>query len=223
MEEDEEQKTDEIKAVFDRSAHFMKELLAENSRMRKKLGEIEAENQHFAQRYIEIETHNEMLQNLYVTSHRLHATLEPNDVLTTIREILINLVGGETFGIWLLDSESGKMSLLSQEGLSENSELLPEELSRSATVMKSDAWYDDRPGARTLAMVPLRVDDRAVGIIVIRSIFGHKAGLTHLDRQILGLLSGQAATALTSARLHAEKSRKLETMKAFVDFIKMKG
>ena len=223
MDEEKDPKTDEIKAAFDRSAHFMKELLAENNRMRKKLGEIEAENQHFAQRYVEIEAHNEILQNLYVTSHRLHATLEPNDVLTTIREILINLVGGEIFGIWLHDSESGKMSLISHEGLADNAELLPDEQSRAPQVLASDAWYDDRPGAKTMAMVPLRVDDRAVGMIVIRAVFGHKTGLTHLDRQILGLLSGQAATALTSARLHAEKSRKLETMKAFVDFIKMKG
>lgn len=216
-------KTDEIKVLFERANSFMEDLLAENKKLRKELGQVEAENRTFAERYVQIESHNEVLQNLYVSSHRLHATLDPNEVLDTIKEIVINLVGGEKFGIWMLDdAESLAMSLLAHEGLEEGAKLAPKEIQLAKTVLGSDAWYgtpDDQP----LAVVPLRVDNRSVGLIVIRAIFGHKKALGHLDQQILGLLSGQAATALTSARLYAEKSRKLETMKAFLDFIKTKS
>jgi GAF domain-containing protein len=176
----------------------------------------------FAERYVQIESHNDVLQNLYVASHRLHATLDPNEVLNTIKEILINLVGGERFGIWMLDdAESGRMSLLAHEGLEEGEPLSAREQELSRKVLASDAWYGSARET-PLAVVPLRVDDRAVGLIVIRQILRHKSSLGHLDQQILGLLSGQAATALTSARLYAEKSRKLETMKGFLDFIKTK-
>ena len=218
-----DQKTDEIKALFDRANSFMEELLKENQKLRKELGQVEAENRDFAERYVQIESHNEVLQNLYVSSHRLHATLEPNEVLDTIKEIVINLVGGEKFGIWMLDdAESNAMSMLAHEGLEDGGKLEPREIELAKKALGGDAWYG-APDEHPLAVVPLRVDDRAVGLIVIRTLFGHKKSLSHLDQQILGLLSGQAATALTSARLYAEKSRKLETMKAFLDFIKTKA
>lgn len=221
--QDPSHKTDEIKAIFEKANSFMEELMQENGKLRRELGRVEAENQEFAQRYVQIEEHNDVLQNLYVASHRLHATLDPNEVLNTIKEIVINLVGGESFGIWMLDdAESGRMTMLAHEGLDDNATLDAKEQSLSKTVLHSDAWYG-APGEAPLAMVPLRVDDRAVGLIIIRAILGHKKELGHLDQQILGLLSGQAATALTSARLYAEKSRKLETMKAFLDFIKTKS
>lgn len=69
-------------------------------------------------------------------------------------------------------------------------------------------------------MVPLKAGPSSVGVLVIRGLLGHKKRLTDLDRNILDLLSGQAATALTSSRLYTEKSRKLETMQAFIEFIK---
>lgn len=216
-------KTGEIKAMFEKASSFMEELLRENERLRKQLGAVEAENRVFADRYLQIETHNDVLQNLYVASHRLHATLDPNEVLTTIKEILINLVGGERFGVWMFDdAEGSQMSLLAHEGLTDTEALTQREHELAKHALRNDAWFGE-PGAVPLAVVPLRVDDRAVGLIVIRELLGHKKQLGHLDQQILGLLSGQAATALTSARLFAEKSRKLETMKAFLDFIKTKG
>lgn len=215
-------KTGEIKALFSRASGFMEELLHENEKLRKQLGRVEAENRDFADRYVQIESHNDVLQNLYVASHRLHATLDPNEVLTTIKEILVHLVGCEQFGVWMLDDAEGShMTLLAQEGLDGDS-LTAKEKELAGAVLHKEAWFGP-PGDVPLAVVPLRVDDRPVGLIVVRSVFGHKKKLGPLDQQILGLLSGQAATALTSARLFAEKSRKLETMKAFLDFIKTKG
>ena len=215
-------KTDEIKAIFSKAGAFMEELLKENAQLRRELGRVEAENREFAERYVQIEEHSEVLQNLYVASHRLHATLEPAEVLRTIKEIVINLVGAETFGIWLLDDD-GKMRLLAHEGLTDSEPLAANEDTLARKVLGGDPWFAPDGEGPPLAVVPLRVDDRAVGVLVVRAIFGHKKALSHLDQQILGLLSGQAATALTSARLYTEKSRKLETMKAFLDFMKTKS
>ena len=219
---DDDSKASEIRNMFERVSGFLDEVMKENTRLARKMGEVEAENRKFAERYVQIEEHNEVLQNLYVASHRLHATLEPAEVIRTISEIIINLVGVESFGIWMLDEVSGTLSRIAAEGLPESEPLSPEELSVADQALKSETWeVTDTPiGVRLLAMVPLRVDRRGVGLIVIRKLLGHKKELTRLDQQILGLLSGQAATALASARLYAEKSRKLETMKAFLDFIK---
>ena len=223
--EDPTHKTDEIRGLFAKANSFMEELMRENQQLRKELGRVEAENRQFAERYVQIEEHADVLQNLYVASHRLHATLDPNEVLTTVKEILINLVGGEVFGIFLLDetAPNATPSLLAHEGLDEANPLTPRETALARDVLTRDPYYAPAGAAAPLAVVPLRVDQRPVGVIVVRAVFGHKKGLGHLDQQILGLLSGQAATALASARLYAEKSRKLETMKAFLDFVKTRG
>lgn len=221
--DDPSRKTDQIRELFNNASKFMEELMEENQRLRRDLGKVEAENREFADRYVQVEEHSDLLQNLYVASHRLHATLEPTVVLSTIQEIVINLVGADRFGVWILDETEdakGVLSLLAQEGLDENAVLTPEEQEIATTVLASgNAWYADKPGT-PLAVVPLRVDGRPVGLLVIRGILSHKSHLGSMDQQILDLLSGQAATALASARLYAEKSRKLETMKAFLDFIK---
>ena len=217
----------DIRSLFSKAGLFMEELMRENQELRRQLGKVEAENQEFADRYVQIEQHNEILQNLYVASHRLHGTLEPSAVLDTIKEIVINLVGSESFGIWMFDKgESGQMSLLGHEGLDDSAALSPVEMERFLGLTDGTAWFrgpEDDDTADALAIVPLQCDGRTVGLIAIRKLLGHKKKLAPLDRQILELLSGQAATALTSARLYSEKVRKLETMRAFVDFIKTKG
>ena len=44
-------------------------------------------------------------------------------------------------------------------------------------------------------------------------------GLTAIDRELLGLLSDHAATALVSADLHSRTERKLRTVESFIDLL----
>src|SRR4030043_1437911 len=66
---------------------------------------VEEENKDFASKYVEVEAENNNLANLYVASYQLHSTLDFNDVLNIITEIIINLIGAQTFGVWLLDEK----------------------------------------------------------------------------------------------------------------------
>src|SRR5262249_59166622 len=71
--------------------------------------QIEAENKDFAQRYVEVEEQNESLANLYVASYRLHSTLDPSEVVMCINEILMNMMGCEGFGLFVMDKEWNQM------------------------------------------------------------------------------------------------------------------
>ena len=51
--------------------------------------EVEAENRDFAARYIEAETENNSLLNMYVASYQLHSTLDFDEVLSIIAEIVL--------------------------------------------------------------------------------------------------------------------------------------
>ena len=78
--------------------------------VRERLDHVERENSQFAQRYVEIEEENNNLANLYVASYQLHSTLDLDEVLKIIMEIVINLVGAEVFAVYLLDEEQATLS-----------------------------------------------------------------------------------------------------------------
>jgi predicted nuclease with TOPRIM domain len=75
--------------------------------VRERLRQVEEENQQFAGRYLEIEEENNNLANLYVASYQLHSTLDLEEVLKIIIEIVINLVGAEVFAVYILDENTG--------------------------------------------------------------------------------------------------------------------
>ena len=84
-----------------------------------KFRQAEEENKDFANRYIEIEEQNNNLANLYVASYQLHSTLDFNEVIRIVMEIIINLIGAETFCVMLLDEKTNDLRMVANEGLDE--------------------------------------------------------------------------------------------------------
>ena len=106
-------KADEFLQIFKRGEEFTKDLIKENEeRIRLLEDEInslmerykktEEENKDFASKYVEVESENNMLANLYVASYQLHSTLDFNEVLRIVIEIIINLVGAEKFALFMM-------------------------------------------------------------------------------------------------------------------------
>ena len=71
-------------------------------------------------------------------------------MLATIKEIIVNLVGTERFGIWMFDDgTAGHMTLLAHEGLEGATELDAAELAVAERVLGSgEAWYARRARPR---------------------------------------------------------------------------
>src|SRR5206468_442109 len=89
----------------DRLRAEVQQLTEENRRIATRFREVEEENKDFANRYIEIEEQNNNLANLYVASYQLHSTLDFREVIQIVQEIVINLIGAESFAILLLDEK----------------------------------------------------------------------------------------------------------------------
>ncbi len=85
-----------------------------------KYRKVEEENKDFASKYVEVETENNNLANLYVASYQLHSTLDFNEVLRIVLEIVINLIGAEKFAIFLMDEKTNELVPVASEGLSLN-------------------------------------------------------------------------------------------------------
>ncbi len=90
----------------------------ENRRLMEHYRAAELENKNFAEKYLEVEQENNNLANLYVASYQLHSTLDFNEVLKTVLEIIMNLVGAEKFAIMLLDEKTNQLAAVATEGVS---------------------------------------------------------------------------------------------------------
>jgi nitrate/nitrite-specific signal transduction histidine kinase len=199
----------------------------ELSHLQKQLASIEEENREFAERYVRIERQNGNLASLYVASYNLHTTLDFEQIVQHVREIVINLIGSEQFGVFLADGEGKEFALLAHEGLEDGApRLLKREgvigraLDTRQSVFVSESEH--RAGA-PLVSIPLVVDDSELGVIVIYRLLDHKNGLESLDRELIDLLAGQAATAVYASRLYAESERKRVTLQGFFDLLKARA
>jgi nitrate/nitrite-specific signal transduction histidine kinase len=193
-----------------------------------RLSEIEAENVDFVQRYIDVEEQNNNLANLYVASYQLHSTLDYEEVLQIILEIIINLIGGEIFAIYLLDEKAKTLNPEACEGLS-ISEIPQVPLGEGIigqTVVANESYFNDNPSedlkelfADPLVCIPLTIKDDVIGTIALFRLLQQKITFAPVDFELFTLLAGHAATAIFSSRLFTESKRKLSTYQGFLDLL----
>jgi nitrate/nitrite-specific signal transduction histidine kinase len=190
---------------------------------------LEKENVDFANLCVQVEEQNESITNLYVAGQRLHATVDPNEVMKIIFEILSELVGAEQFGVFMLDEKKRTLELMAGEGIEGKlpSKTLPAgegvvgEVATSGEPFYFEPQGNSEMEARLpLAAVPLNMNGQAVGVIVIYKLLSHKPKFSSVDHQLLQLLAADAATSLATARLHATMDRKLKTIEGFVQLMK---
>jgi transcriptional regulator with GAF, ATPase, and Fis domain len=193
-----------------------------------RLKRVEGENREFAERFVEMEQQNSNLANLYVASHQLHSTLDFNEVLQNVHEIVINFIGSECFAILLVDEETGELRTIASEG----SSVLPEiaglvvragegKLGKAASSGESyfaKGAFDGQAGIdNPLAVVPLKIKEKIIGLLVIYQLLQQKRAFSATDYELFSLLAGQAATAIFSARLYSDAERKLNTIQGFLE------
>lgn len=194
---------------------------------RRETASMEEENREFADRYVEVERQNSDLISMYVASYQLHCTLDYDEVVRTVKDITINMMGGEVFGIYLLDNAKNQLVMIAHEGMEgRDREHLPIEddevkavlSSGEARFLESKAEYAD--GKKPVAFLPLALGDDPFGIIIIYKLLIQKEGFKALDYELVELLGKHAASAIYSAKLHTASERKRSTLQGFVDLIK---
>jgi len=185
--------------------------------------DLERENRDFARRCVQLEEHSANLANLYAATYQLHATLDPDAVVNCIVEISVNLIGAAEFALYLLEEGKSDFALRVREGeLPPEITHLPEPvypLEQAAAAEKRTLFAVEKQEG-PLCCVPLLHEEKLIGLLSIYALLSHKAAFTPLDRELLELLSGQAAVALVSSQSFASIDRKLKTVQRVMDFIK---
>jgi transcriptional regulator with GAF, ATPase, and Fis domain len=204
----------------------------ENKNLLDRYRQVEEENKDFANRYVEVEAENNNLANLYVASYQLHSTLDFNECLKIILEIVMNLIGAEEFSIMMLDEKTNELSIVAQEGMG------PEARSSirlgagiiGASVKTGEAFYRDGDPtdlagvdySHPLVCIPLKIKEHVIGAIVVYKLLIQKEAFSNVDYELFSMLAGHAATAIFSSKLYSQSERKLSTIQSFLDLLKEK-
>lgn len=206
----------------------VRELERERDDLLQRFRQVEEMNRSFASRYQEIETQNNQLANLYVASYQLHATLNFAEVVDTVREILINLIGAEAFALFWVEEKAGTLRTEASQGMGG---AVPAEVRFGAgplarAVQEGESYYADPlpdparvDPSHPIACIPLKIGPGVIGVIAIYSLLEQKDRFTPLDFEMFTLLAGHAATALFSSKLYQKSEQKLSSLQGFLDML----
>ncbi len=165
------------------------------------------------------------LANLFVASNQLHSSLSPRRVVRRIKEVLAQLVGAERYGVYLVSADGASLSPIASEGVpSDALSPLPTDIGRVAEVLRTGTAYvdeevDTSQGSLEAppAIIPLKLDDEAVGVICVFATLAQKTRFVTIDFELFKLLGQHAAGALICASLLAENSHQRPNLEAFID------
>ncbi len=204
----------------------------ENRSLIERYRQVEEENKDFAHRYVEVEAENNNLANLYVASYQLHSTLDFNESLKIILEIVMNLIGAEEFSIMLLDEKTNELTIVAQEGMGPEARAsiklgdgIIGGVSKAGEAFYRDGDPTDLSGVdylHPLVVIPLKIKEHVIGVIAIYKLLVQKQSFTNVDYELFSMLAGHAATALFSSKLYSQSERKLTTIQSFLDLLKEK-
>lgn len=181
-------------------------------RQQQQVSDFELENRRVFEEFAHIEQQSSNLANLYVASYRLHGSVERSEVLQVIQEIIINLIGSEELGIYEVDAQTKRLNLLSSFGLEGEAYTRILDDSPIARTARTGEMYLIEPPPNNVsapvtsltACIPLKVNERIIGVIAIFRMLPQKPALADIDRELFGLLGSHAAMALYCSGLHAQ-------------------
>jgi len=169
---------------------------------------LEKEVSNLRVRNAESEVQHQKLINLFVASQRLSQSLEVRNILETVNEIIINLVGSEQFGLYFVreDSETLPLELVCEVFQSGNLDEPPsaEQPEIRDALKTGKVRILDNPGGSPGAVIPLRMHDKVLVALVLYSILPQKRGFTETDAEIFELLAVSVGRAFYAAMMHSK-------------------
>lgn len=186
---------------------------AEHAALRRRLDDLMGESARQARECAEVQRNTANLANLYVASYRLHCTLDREEVLGVIREVLANLVGSEEIALFERRPGEHVLHLSSASGV-DLAGWPPVRVGEGivgGSAATGRIWVAGKQPSAGLphekdvtACVPLKLEEEVTGVLAVFRLLPQKAGFEEVDHEMFELLATHAATALYLVRLHAE-------------------
>src|SRR5271166_674073 len=196
------------------------ELEREKSRLLSTVHEQEEITSRVSNRFVEVETELESFANLYVASFQLHGSLRVRSVMRNVKELLCQLVGARSLAVYFIDEDERQLVAIASEGVDmaalpvitvrEGATSGPVEAVIERVYLTGVPHMADGEGAPPpAACIPLQLEDRIVGVIVVYALLEHKKRFVTVDRELFKLLGAHAGGALVAAELWKEAESRL--------------
>lgn len=190
----------------------------EQERLDAELEATRGEAEEIVEILAKLDRRSTQLTRLYVATHQLYLGRTPERVYETIAEITTDILGAERYALLVRDGDDTSCRIVLRQGIETDSDDLfgrelysggHEEVDRVLT--SGVRWLHPDAGP-PVAVVPLRVDETILGVLVIFDLLEHKPMLDDSDSELLDLLGAHAASALLSSINLSITARKLQTM-----------
>jgi len=194
---------------------------------REREAKLEGQLAELAQECTDLERQNSNYLSLYVASSQLHGTLVHEDVLRSVKEVVLNLIGSDQFAIYLADEERHNLCRAASEGsVDPRDAVISLEEGPIAQVVREGAFRlgDGQvvlpSGRRPLALVPLVMAGQPIGCLVLLELLIQKTDFDAFDLQLFELLAAHAASALSSSLAYRRLEEKCRTLRGLVELFK---
>jgi putative methionine-R-sulfoxide reductase with GAF domain len=212
----------------------IEELESEKQELVNRSVRAEAVKDNYGAQYSEVEGELAHFANLYVATAQLHAARSVRGVLRALKEMLAQLLGAAAFAVYFTSDDGSELVAITSEGV-EAAEVARLPITKGAigrafasgeVISASGTAGGDAPSSRDLtkasiedpvAVIPLQIDGRVIGVIAIFGTLPQKTEFVHIDQELFKLLGAQAAPALVNARLFTDAGRKVPGIQAFLD------
>jgi hypothetical protein len=196
------------------------ELERDKARLLSTVHEQEEITGQITNRFAQVEGELESFANLYVASFQLHLSLRLRTVVRHVKELLHQLVGVRSLAVYFADEEGRRLVPVASEGV---------DATAAPTIVLQDGAADDPVAAaveRTFltgslhvaegevtsppaACIPLQIEDRVVGVIVVYTLLPQKLSFVTLDRELFKLLGAHAGATIVAAYLYTSSDGRL--------------
>jgi GAF domain-containing protein len=175
------------------------------------------EQAEISNRVTEIESELESFANLYVASFQLHSSLRVRTVVRNVKELLVQLVGVRSLGIYFVDDSERYLVAIASDGVDLGSlqkiQLRNESAEDALEAIVERTYLTGVPHVAEgevvsvpAACIPLQLEERVVGVIVVYSLLEHKRRFVTVDRELFKLLGAHAGGAIVSAHLYGHSN-----------------
>lgn len=171
--------------------------------MKAQYSRVQTVNSDFAERFQFVERQHRSLLDLYVAVERLHSTLSFPVVLEIVCDIVVNFIGSDCFDVCLFNPDREDfiaicpMNTTTEVGaIVEPHPPIDKALASGTTrVIGSEASMSQ------VACVPLKLNERLLGAIVIRGLPVTKSDIGENERELFELFGQHAAAAIFTSYL----------------------
>lgn len=184
----------------------LQEVQSQLDALQRRMAWLEASHATCDARIRDLHEQNTSLVQLTVASQLLSASLEREDVLRTMEEVIVNMIGSEELAIFDLDRDGRSLHVARLRGLDARSPRLVKAFGPLGHVLRSGQTLvardrrvraDDGDGGLTAA-IPLKIESEVTGVVAIFRLLDQKLALDPVDHDLFEILSRQAAMALHS-------------------------